>query len=677
MFRKLLIANRGEIACRVITTARRMGVRTVAVYSDADAGSKHVAMADEAVRLGPAAAKDSYLRGDLILLAARDTGAHAIHPGYGFLSENESFAQACADAGIAFIGPPPFAIHAMGSKSEAKTLMERAKVPLVPGYHGARQDPVFLHAQADSIGYPVLIKASAGGGGKGMRVVGATAEFGAALESCQREAKASFGDDRVLIEKYVERPRHIEIQVFADGVGNAVYLFERDCSVQRRHQKVIEEAPAPGMTPERRKAMGDAAVAAAKAVGYVGAGTVEFIADQQGHFFFMEMNTRLQVEHPVTEMIAGHDLVEWQLRVAAGEPLTAMLPKLQDSLAITGHAIEARVYAENPDKGFLPAIGRLAHYATPAHVAFARNADGEPFHRPASVRIDSGVREGDEITPYYDPMIAKLIVWGEDRAQAIARMQEALVEMHIVGLANNVDFLARLFANPSFVRGELDTGLIERERERLFAHDAHDERVGNELLAFACARVLTDDARGETGDPWSSTHGWRLNTTYTRTLTFKSECGVHDVELEYARGGRRFRHSGADASLEIARADGTRLAIAFGGRLLVADVVRQGDELHVFARGRHRVLTLVDVIAQSGEHEAGGGRLTAPMPGKVIAITTHAGARVARGTPLLVMEAMKMEHTIIAPGDGVVSELLYAVGDQVAEGAELVRFESP
>jgi 3-methylcrotonyl-CoA carboxylase alpha subunit len=676
MFRKILVANRGEIACRVISTARKMGIRTVAVYSDADAGSLHVTLADEAVRLGPAPAKDSYLRGDLILLAARDTGAQAIHPGYGFLSENESFAQACSDADIVFIGPPPFAIHAMGSKSEAKTLMERAKVPLVPGYHGAKQDHTFLHAHADSIGYPVLIKASAGGGGKGMRVVSSTAEFAGALESCQRESRASFGDDRVLLEKYVEQPRHIEIQVFADSVGEAVYLFERDCSVQRRHQKVIEEAPAPGMTPERRQAMGKAAVAAAKAVGYVGAGTVEFIADPHGQFFFMEMNTRLQVEHPVTEMITGHDLVEWQLRVAAGEPLTALLPKLQESLAVTGHAIEARVYAENPDKGFLPAIGRLAHYATPAHVAFARNADGEPFHRPAAVRIDSGVRAGDEITPYYDPMIAKLVVWGEDRDQAIARMQAALADMHVVGVSNNVDFLARLFANPSFARGELDTGLIERERERLFPHDAHDERVSNDLLAFSCARVLADEARRGSADPWSSTHGWRLNATYTRTLTFKSERGVHDVELEYARGGYRFHHAGADAPLEIARVDGTRLAIAFGGRSLSADVVRQGDELHVFARGRHRVLALVDIIAQSGEHDAVGGRLTAPMPGKVIAVSTHAGARVARATPLLVMEAMKMEHTIVAPADGVVAELLYAVGDQVAEGAELVRFEA-
>jgi 3-methylcrotonyl-CoA carboxylase alpha subunit len=384
----------------------------------------------------------------------------------------------------------------------------------------------------------------------------------------------------------------------------------------------------------------------------------------------------LQVEHPVTEMITGHDLVEWQLRVAGGEPLTAMLPELQKSLSIDGHALEARVYAENPDAGFLPSIGRLVHFATPEHVAFARNADGEPFHRPAAVRIDSGVRAGDEITPYYDPMIAKLIVWGEDRSQAIARMHEALAEMHIVGVANNVDFLTRLFSNPSFSRGELDTGLIERERERLFAHDAREERVGAELLAFACARVLADDACREGNDPWSSTHGWRLNTTYTRALTFRSERGVHDVELEYTRGGYCFRHDGVDSPLAIAHADGTRLTIYLGGRALSADVVRQDDELHLFNRGRHRVLALVDVIALSAKHDTRAGRLTAPMPGKVIALNTQAGARVTQGTPLLVMEAMKMEHTIVAPTDGLVAELLYAVGDQVTEGAELVRFEA-
>jgi 3-methylcrotonyl-CoA carboxylase alpha subunit len=666
MFKKLLIANRGEIACRVMTTARRMGIRTVAVYSDADAGSRHVAMADEAVRLGPAAARESYLRGDLIIAAAQSTGADAVHPGYGFLSENESFAQALAAAGITFVGPPASAIHAMGSKSEAKRLMERAHVPLVPGYHGENQDPAFLHAAADQIGYPVLIKASAGGGGKGMRVVMQSGGFLEALASCKRESLASFGDDRVLIERYVERPRHIEIQVFADTLGNAVYLFERDCSVQRRHQKVLEEAPAPGMTPERRRAMGEAAVAAARAVGYVGAGTVEFIADQSGRFFFMEMNTRLQVEHPVTEMITGHDLVEWQLRVAAGEPL----PATQASLAIRGHAIEARLYAENPESGFLPATGQLLHLAQPAAVEFG----GQDQNPPAAVRIDSGVREGDSITPHYDPMIAKLIAWGTDRAHALARMHAALADVHIVGVANNVDFLSRLVANPSFAQAELDTGLIERERARLFP-EADDEGVPHELLAFACARVLVDEGAGAGADPWSSAQGWRLNTNYVRTLTLKSPQGVHHVDLEYARDGYVFHCDGEHAPLAISAVDGTHLGIRFGAGTVVADVVRSGDELHVFASGRHRMLSLFDVIAQSSGGDAATGRLTAPMPGKVIAISTTAGARVERGAPLLVMEAMKMEHTIVAPTDGVVAEVMFGVGDQVDEGAELVRFE--
>jgi 3-methylcrotonyl-CoA carboxylase alpha subunit len=667
MFDKILIANRGEIACRVIVTARRLGVRTVAVYSDADAASRHVAMADEAVRLGPPPARESYLRGDLVIAAARATGAQAIHPGYGFLSENEAFARACAEAGLVFIGPPPEAIHAMGSKSEAKTLMERAKVPLVPGYHGGRQEPAFLQKEADRIGYPVLIKASAGGGGKGMRIVRKSDEFGAALESCKREALASFSDEQVLVERYLDRPRHIEIQVFADTLGHAVYLFERDCSVQRRHQKVIEEAPAPGMTADRRGAMGQAAVAAAQAVGYVGAGTVEFIADQSGEFFFMEMNTRLQVEHPVTEMVSGHDLVEWQLNVAAGLPL----PVKQSELELRGHAIEARIYAENPDKGFLPAIGRLTHFAQPQAVEFRRNADDNGFHDPSPVRIDAGIRAGDEISPYYDPMIAKLIVWGQDRAQALARMRAALADMHIVGVANNVDFLARLFANPSFVRSELDTGLIEREDARLFAQR---EQVDQELLAFACARVLVDEERNRDADPWSSTHGWRLNAIYTRTISFRSEFGAHDVELEYGRDGYRFHHAGLHAPLAVSRTGDSGLAIRFGDRALAADVVRDGDELHVFSNGRHCEVSLIDVIAQSGASEAGIGLLTAPMPGKVIAISTTAGAKVVRGTPLLVMEAMKMEHTIVAPADGVVAELLYGLGDQVAEGAELLRF---
>ncbi|MFJ0672945.1 biotin carboxylase N-terminal domain-containing protein, partial [Bordetella bronchiseptica] len=473
MFSTLLIANRGEIACRVAATARRMGLRTVAVYSDADANARHVAACDVAVHIGGAEPRASYLRADAILQAARDTGAQAIHPGYGFLSENEGFAEAVAQAGMVFVGPPAGAIAAMGSKSAAKALMERAGVPLVPGYHGEDQDPQFLRQQADAIGYPVLIKASAGGGGKGMRVVEESAAFADALASCQREASASFGDDRVLIERYLQKPRHIEIQVFADSHGNCVYLFERDCSVQRRHQKVIEEAPAPGMTPERRRAMGEAAVAAARAVGYVGAGTVEFIAEPDGRFYFMEMNTRLQVEHPVTEMITGHDLVEWQLRVAAGQPL----PAAQDELRLDGHAIEARIYAENPEKGFLPSIGTLAYLGLPAHTAFA---NGE-------VRVDGGVRMGDTITPYYDPMIAKLIVHGADREQARARMIQALAHTQAVGVQTNAAFLGRLMRDEAFATADLDTGLIERRRATLLPEP---QPAGADVLALASAAVL-------------------------------------------------------------------------------------------------------------------------------------------------------------------------------------------
>ena len=460
MFQKILIANRGEIACRVAATARKLGIRTVAVYSDADAHAKHVQVCDEAVRIGPAAPKESYLVGARIIEAAKATGAQAVHPGYGFLSENEDFAQACADAGLVFIGPPPSAIQAMGLKAESKRLMEKAGVPLVPGYHGADQDPMLLKSEAERIGYPVLIKASAGGGGKGMRIVAKPDEFEAALASCKREASASFGDDAVLIERYVTRPRHIEIQVFGDAHGNCLYLFERDCSVQRRHQKVLEEAPAPGMSEARRREMGAAAVAAAKAVGYVGAGTVEFIAeptpDGDLRFYFMEMNTRLQVEHPVTEAITGLDLVEWQLRVASGEPL----PLTQDQLRITGHAIQARSCAENPDAQLLPATGRLEVYRTPPGASAFDRVSTTGATR-AAVRIDAGVREGDAVLPYYDSMIAKLIVWGRDRDEALARLDAALAATHIVGLHTNVAFLRRVAASRSFAQADLDTALIE------------------------------------------------------------------------------------------------------------------------------------------------------------------------------------------------------------------------
>ena len=657
MFQKILIANRGEIACRVAATARRLGVRTVAVYSDADAGAAHVQACDEAVPIGGLAAKDSYLQWQRILDAARATGAQAIHPGYGFLSENEDFARACAEAGLVFIGPPPEAIAAMGSKAAAKALMEQAGVPLVPGYHGRDNDPALLAAEAGRIGYPVLIKASAGGGGRGMRRVDRAEDFAEALASCQREARASFGDDHVLVERYVTRPRHIEIQLFADTQGNCVYLFERDCSVQRRHQKVLEEAPAPGMSEQRRKAMGDAAVAAARAVGYVGAGTVEFIAQQDGTFYFMEMNTRLQVEHPVTEMITGTDLVEWQLRVAAGEPL----PLLQDALTIRGHAIEARVYAENPDKGFLPSIGTLRHLRTPAAAEFTREA---------AVRIDAGVREGDAITPYYDPMIAKLIVWGEDRAQALARMAQALAGFEVVGLSTNVDFLGRLIASAPFAGADLDTGLIDRHQATLFPAAQHAPLPA---LALTVAALLLDE-RQSSADPWADPSGWRMNALLERTMTFDEAAGESMVRLVYARDGVRVRSEQGEALLSAMKRDGRRISVRVDGQLTEASVVRENDSFHVFHAGRHWQLDWRDAIAHAGEQESEGGRLTAPMPGKIVALLVEAGAQVDKGAPLLIMEAMKMEHTISAPSKGKVAELLYAVGDQVAEGAQLLSF---
>ncbi|MFY1842639.1 acetyl/propionyl/methylcrotonyl-CoA carboxylase subunit alpha [Achromobacter xylosoxidans] len=667
MFDTLLIANRGEIACRVAATARRLGIRTVAVYSDADANARHVAACDVAVHIGGPEPRASYLRADAILQAARDTGAQAIHPGYGFLSENEAFAEAAEQAGIAFVGPPASAIAAMGSKSAAKSLMEKAGVPLVPGYHGDNQDPQFLKEQADAIGYPVLIKASAGGGGKGMRVVESTGAFLDALASCQREAASSFGDDRVLIERYLQKPRHIEIQVFADTHGNCVYLFERDCSVQRRHQKVIEEAPAPGMTEERRRAMGQAAVAAARAVGYVGAGTVEFIAEPDGRFYFMEMNTRLQVEHPVTEMITGHDLVEWQLRVAAGQPL----PARQEDLRIHGHAIEARIYAENPEKGFLPSIGTLAYLGLPAHVAFA-NGD---------IRVDGGVRTGDTITPFYDPMIAKLIVHGADRDQARARMLQALAQTQAVGVQTNVAFLSRLMRDSAFAAADLDTGLIERQRATLLPEPTPADAA---TLALATAAVLASQGQAQSAphaaapaDPWDTRDGWRLGGRYQRALQWIDNGETRHVSV--ARQGADWTLDSGDGAqpfawrAEAATGPARTLRITLDGRERAGTVVLHADKAHVFGDGGARVLDLYDPLAHAqdtqGDH---GGGLTAPMPGKIISIAVKAGDSVTKGQPLLVMEAMKMEHTISAPADGKVEELFYAVGDQVTEGAELV-----
>ena len=671
MFTKILIANRGEIACRVAATAARLGIQTVAVYSDADARARHVQLCDQAVHIGASAPKDSYLRWQAIVEAALATGAQAIHPGYGFLSENEAFAQACADAGLAFIGPSPSAIRAMGLKAESKQLMERAGVPLVPGYHGADQDPALLRREADRIGYPVLIKASAGGGGKGMRIVEASGDFATALASCQREAVSSFGNGAVLIEKYVQRPRHIEIQVFGDSQGNYVYLFERDCSVQRRHQKVLEEAPAPGMTEALRAQMGAAAVAAARAVNYVGAGTVEFIVEQASYdqpeamkFYFMEMNTRLQVEHPVTEAITGLDLVEWQLRVASGQPL----PLRQDQLQIQGHAIEARICAETPDKQFLPATGTLGVYALPAHTSFARADCG--------VRVDSGVRQGDTISPYYDSMVAKLIVHGRTRAEALARMDAALAQTHIVGLSTNVQFLRHVVTSDSFAHARLDTALIPREAASLF----EQEKVG---VAWAAAAVVADTLRreGELAratdgwkDPWAARDSWQSHAAPVRSFALEFAGVPQSATLRQTRDGAMVLEcDGMNAALDFTvQADGS-LDIAWGHERQRVQVYRQGETAHVFlARGATQIVC-VDALAHAAVAQADTGRLTAPMPGKLLSFAVKAGDVVRQGQPLAVMDAMKMEHTISAPANGTVEELLYAPGDQVAEGAELLR----
>ncbi len=662
MFKKILIANRGEIACRVAATARRMGVQTVAVYSDADAQARHVRACDEAVHIGGSAPRESYLRWQTILGAAKATGAQAVHPGYGFLSENEDFARACADAGLVFIGPPATAIAAMGSKAAAKSLMERAGVPLVPGYHGQDNDPALLAREADRIGYPVLIKASAGGGGKGMRRVEKAADFAAALASCQREAKASFGNDHVLVERYVTRPRHIEIQVFGDSHGNVIHLGERDCSVQRRHQKVLEESPAPGLSAARRAEMGAAAVAAAKAVGYVGAGTVEFVAEELNdgdiRAYFMEMNTRLQVEHPVTEAVTGLDLVEWQLRIASGE----RLPLTQEQLEMRGHAIEARICAENPEKDFLPATGRLQVMRWPAHVGFVRD-QGLP-------RVDTGFGEGDAVSPFYDSMIAKLIVWGRDRAQALARLDAALRDTHLVGLHNNVAFLRRVVGSRSFAHAELDTALIERERPVLFGQPP----LAPELAAAGVvARVLADEAAAEGADPWSRRDGWRLHGGARRRLDLDLQGQPLPVVMQRLHDGATTMQIGEQRwALQTRLLPDGRHDVQLGDTRHTLTVYLRGDRYSVFAPQGSAVITLADPLAQAGE-AAEGGRLTAPMPGKLISFLAKAGDAVSRGQPLAVMEAMKMEHTISAPHDGKVEELLFAAGDQVTEGAELLR----
>jgi len=669
LFDKILIANRGEIACRVISTARAMGIETVAVFSDADAAALHVEMADEAVRLGPAPAAESYLNIERVIEAARRTGAEAIHPGYGFLAENADFARACGDAGIVFIGPPAEAIDKMGLKDEAKRLMKLAEVPVVPGYLGEDQSEARLASEAREIGFPVLIKAVSGGGGKGMRKVDSDAAFGDALAACKREAKGAFGDDRVLIEKCVEVPRHIEIQVFADQKGDAVHLFERDCSLQRRHQKVVEEAPAPGMSEEMRAKMGAAAVAAAKAIGYVGAGTVEFIVDvaeglDNAPFFFMEMNTRLQVEHPVTELITGEDLVEWQLRIAAGEPL----PLVQDDIALDGHAIEVRLYAENPEHEFLPATGRLARFRPPADADF--------------VRIDTGVREGDLVSEHYDPMIAKIIAWGEDRQAALHHLARALEKTEAAGLVTNLAFLHRAVTHPEFTAGAIDTGFIPRHAGALVPRPAP---ASDETLLFAVLGLL--DAREEraletaaaSADPYSPWHRpslWRPNLPAEETQRFVDatgeERGVHSRASGAGTYRMRIGESGYDAALRAADGDGG-IEAEIDGHVLSATVLAGQDSVSVIRAGANHVLKRLSAKFDPEEETQGPDTLTAPMPGKILQLRVGEGETVAADQPVLILEAMKMEYTLTAPRAGRITDLAAEAGQQVSEGAVLAR----
>ncbi len=672
MFRQILIANRGEIACRVMRTANRLGAATVAVYSEADADAMHVAMADEAVLLGPAPVAESYLVIEKIIEAARRTGSDAIHPGYGFLAENAAFADACAAAGITFIGPPAAAIRAMGEKAAAKALMVGAGVPVVPGYHGDDQDDDVLFLAAAEIGYPILIKAVLGGGGKGMRQVEDAGRFAAALKGARREGLSSFGDDKVLIEKYLGRARHIEIQVFADQHGNAVHLFERDCSIQRRHQKVLEEAPAPGMTSQMRRAMGDAAIAAARSVGYVGAGTVEFIVDisrglSEDRFYFMEMNTRLQVEHPVTEMITGQDLVEWQLRVAAGEHL----PLSQDELVLDGHAVEARIYSENPQKKFLPATGTLHRLRPPR----------EGPH----LRVDTGVREGDQVTIFYDPMIAKLIVWDRDRAAALRRLHAGLEHYEIAGVITNVDFLAAVAAHPAFAAGDLETGFIDKHKGDLIPAAGP---IPDQALALACLDLLLNRkgqaAPADPHSPWARVDGWRLNDRGHDELVFRhdgagngEDDGEITVTVHYPlTGGYRLALPGGEiqANGEV-DAGGTIWADLDGLRISAA-VVHDGENVTILSGGRAYRIRRFDRMAPRDYDLAADGKVTAPLPGKIVQVQVAVGARVKKGDALLVLEAMKMEHTIAAPRDAVIAAIPFGPGEQVDEGTELILFET-
>lgn len=667
MFKKVLIANRGEIACRVIETCRRLGVRSVAVYSDADKNARHVKLADEAYHIGGSRPADSYLKGDVILAVAKAHGVEAVHPGYGFLSENTDFARACEEAGIVFIGPTPDAIDKMGSKSAAKKIMEEAGVPIVPGYHGDQQDPAFLQDQAERVGYPLLIKAVAGGGGKGMRLVRHTAEFLPQLEAARREAKNAFGNDDVLLERFVEGPRHIEFQVFGDKQGHVVHLFERECSIQRRHQKILEETPSPFLDEAMRTAMGDAAVKAAQAIDYVGAGTIEFIVGSNREFFFMEMNTRLQVEHPVTEMTTNLDLVEWQLRVAAGEPL----PRQQSEITRNGHAIEVRVYAENPANQFLPETGSLKRYYHPV-------PDGQ------NIRVDTGVTEGDTISIFYDPMIAKLIVWGQDRSVAISRLRDSLNQTGVIGLVTNIPFLSNLVNNEAFIAGTTDTLFVDTYLESLLPQP--EAELPDLAVLAALAKAVRDEEQqaatkaAHSADPFSPWHQpstWRLNTRRQRRVIFANPLKEANLEILLSGVNGQYRATLLDDvkntyDFGVSILDAQRLRLAFADTQHLVTVLREQETFTVFLEAQRFDLIKINPFVFESADEVPGGRLTAAMPGRIAKVFVNVGDKVEKGQPLLILEAMKMEHTIHSPRDGVIDRIVYQV-DQIVE-ADAVLF---
>src|SRR3954470_12603653 len=655
-FRTLLIANRGEIACRVIRSARAMGLRTVAVYSEADRDALHAAMADEAVLLGPARARDSYLNVERVIEAARQSGAEAVHPGYGFLSENAEFAQACLDAGLVFVGPTAAMMTAMGSKSGSKALMEKAGVPLVPGYHGEAQDEATLAKSADQIGFPVLVKASAGGGGRGMRVVGSAGELAAAITSAKREAKAAFGDDRMLIEKYVDNPRHIEVQVIGDSHGNLLSLFERECTLQRRHQKVIEEAPSPTLDAAQRDAVCAAARKAAGAVNYVGAGTIEFVSNGKD-VFFIEMNTRLQVEHPVTELITGIDLVEWQLRVAFGEKL----PLSQDQISMNGHAIEARVYAENPHKNFMPSVGKIRTWRTPPELN--------------GLRIDAGYRAGDAVSPHYDAMLAKVIAWAPTRDAAIGRLNRGLEETDVRGVVTNIPFLAALVTHPKVRANAIDTGFIERELKHLTPEPT---APGELELCAAVAAILREEqkaAEAEAHSPWRS-FGWMPVGRRQRVFTFRQgQAGEYQVTLTYGRGQFTLAIGAHEFAFTSSPVDSGGFDLTLDGARSHVAAVAEGHELYLRTRNGRFDLHWVDPFGGDDEEQIGEDKIVAPLPGTVVALLAEVGATLEKGAPILTLEVMKMEQTLRAPFAGVLKAIKCKVGDIVQEGVELPEIE--